>query len=86
LHKLSDQKRCDFYHSFIGKTVPVLFESVNPNGWFSGLTEEYIRVDVQSDLHLTNEILDVTIQEASTEKCIGIIAEPHITSTIRIAI
>jgi threonylcarbamoyladenosine tRNA methylthiotransferase MtaB len=86
LHKLSDQKRCDFYHRFIGITVPVLFESVNSNGSVSGLTEEYMRVDVKSIMHITNKILDVTIQEASAEKCIGIIAEPHSTSAIRIAI
>jgi len=86
LHKLSDQKRYDFYHSFIGKTVPVLFESVNSDGSVSGLTEEYMRVDVKSGLHITNKILDVIIQEASSEKCIGIIAEPNITSAIRIAI
>ncbi len=86
LHNLSDQKRCDYYHSFIGKTVSVLFESVNSDGSVSGLTEAYIRVDVKSDSNLTNNILDVTIQEASAEKCIGIIPEPHITSTIRIAI
>ena len=86
LHKLSDQKRSEFYHSFIGKTIPILFESVNSDGSVSGLTEEYIRVDVKSNLHTTNEILDVTIQEASAEKCIGIIAVPHRTSAIRIAI
>jgi threonylcarbamoyladenosine tRNA methylthiotransferase MtaB len=86
LHKLSDRKRSDFYHCFIGKTIPVLFESINSDGSISGLTEEYIRVDVKSDLHMTNKILDVIIQEASAEKCIGIIAKPNITSAIRIAI
>jgi threonylcarbamoyladenosine tRNA methylthiotransferase MtaB len=86
LHKLSDQKRSDFYHSFIGKTIPVLFESVHSDGSISGLTEEYMRVDVKSDLHITNKILDVIIQETSTEKCIGIIAGSNITSAIRIAI
>jgi len=45
-----------------------------------------MRVDVKSGLHITNKILDVIIQEASSEKCIGIIAEPNITSAIRIAI
>jgi threonylcarbamoyladenosine tRNA methylthiotransferase MtaB len=86
LHELSNQKRSDFYHCLIGKTIPVLFESVNLDGSVSGLTEEYIRVDVKSDSHLTNEILNITIQDASSEKCIGLIAEPKITSAIRIAI
>ena len=86
LHILSDQKRCDFYHSFIGKTIPVLFESHHADGTVSGLTEEYMRVDVKSDSHITNEILNVTIQEAYADKCIGILAEQNLPSTIRIAI
>jgi threonylcarbamoyladenosine tRNA methylthiotransferase MtaB len=86
LHMLSDQKRSDFYHSFIGKTIPVLFESIHSEGSVSGLTEEYVRVDVKSDSHIKNNIIDVTIQQASAEKCTGIIAAPNITSTIRIAV
>jgi threonylcarbamoyladenosine tRNA methylthiotransferase MtaB len=86
LHTLGSQKRSDFYHSFIGKTVPVLFESAHSDGLFSGLTEEYIRVDVKSDSLITNEILNITIQEASFEKCTGIRAEPNEASAIRLAI
>ncbi len=86
LHKLGSQKRNNFNQGFIGKTIPVLFESVNSSGTISGLTEEYIRVDVKSNLHITNEILNVTIQEASVNKCTGVIAEPKIASAIRIAI
>jgi threonylcarbamoyladenosine tRNA methylthiotransferase MtaB len=86
LHVLSDQKRSDFYHRFIGKTIPVLFESLHSDGFVSGLTEEYVRVDVKADSHVTNKILDVVIQEATFDKCIGMIAEPKISSPIRIAI
>jgi threonylcarbamoyladenosine tRNA methylthiotransferase MtaB len=86
LHALGDQKRNDFYRRFIGKTIPVLFESVHSDGSMSGLTEEYIRVDVKSDSHVTNEILNVTIQDACADKCIGMLAVPDISSTIRIAI
>ena len=86
LHKLSDQKRSDFYHSFIGKTIPVLFESAHSDGSVSGLTEEYIRVDVKSNLNIQNEMLHVLIQESSAENCTGIIADSNIVSTIRIAI
>ena len=85
LHTLGNQKRNDFYHCFIGKTIPVLFESVNSDGLVSGLTEEYIRVDMKSYSNISNTILHVTIQEASAEKCIGIMSEPKINSVIRIA-
>jgi threonylcarbamoyladenosine tRNA methylthiotransferase MtaB len=85
LHLLSNYKRNDFYHRFIGKTIPVLIESVNSDGSVSGLTEEYIRVDMKSYPNITNSILHVTIQEAFAEKCIGILAEPKINPAIRIA-
>ena len=85
LHTLGNQKRNDFYHCFIGETIPVLFESVNSDGFVSGLTEEYIRVDMKSYSNITNTILHVTIQEASAEKCIGIMAESNINPVIRIA-
>ena len=85
LHTLGNQKRNNFYHCFIGKTIPVLFESVNLDGLVSGLTEEYIRVDMKSYSNISNTILHVTIQEASAEKCTGIMAEPKINPVIRIA-
>jgi threonylcarbamoyladenosine tRNA methylthiotransferase MtaB len=86
LHTLSNKKRNDFNHCFIGKTIPVLLESVNSDGTVSGLTEEYIRVDVKLYSNRTNTILNVTIQEASAEKCIGIVTEPNNYSAVRIAI
>jgi threonylcarbamoyladenosine tRNA methylthiotransferase MtaB len=86
LHLLSDRKRCDFYHRFIGKTIPVLFESLHTDGMASGLTEEYVRVDVKADSRVTNKILHVTILDASVDRCTGFIAEPNISSPIRIAI
>jgi threonylcarbamoyladenosine tRNA methylthiotransferase MtaB len=86
LHVLSNQKRNDFHHCFIGKTLPVLLESVNSDGTVSGLTQEYIRVDLKSYSHSTNTIRNVTIQEASAEKCTGILTESIINSVVRIAI
>jgi threonylcarbamoyladenosine tRNA methylthiotransferase MtaB len=86
LHQMGIQKKYKFYETFIGKTVPVLFESAHPDGTLSGLTEEYIRVDVKSNTNLTNTIVNVTIKEAFYEKCIGTIAEPNKLPAIRIAI
>jgi threonylcarbamoyladenosine tRNA methylthiotransferase MtaB len=86
LHTLSDQKRREFHQRFIGKTLPVLFESVHPDGTVSGLTEEYIRVEVKADASVTNNILDTTIEAASIDTCHGAITEPNFSSPIRIAI
>ncbi len=86
LRRLGNQKRYVFYETFVGRTVPVLFESEYPDGTFSGLTKEYVRVEVKSNANLTNTIIYVTIKEAFSEKCIGTIAESTRIPTIRIAI
>ncbi|MGD0590383.1 MAG: tRNA (N(6)-L-threonylcarbamoyladenosine(37)-C(2))-methylthiotransferase MtaB [Bacteroidota bacterium] len=86
LRQLGIQKRHMFYETFVDKTVQVLFESAHLDGTLSGLTEEYIRVDVKSNADLTNAIVNVTIKEVFSEKCIGTIAEPHRIPAIRIAI
>jgi threonylcarbamoyladenosine tRNA methylthiotransferase MtaB len=86
LRQMGIQKRNMYYKTFIGKTVPVLFESANSDGTQSGLTEEYVRVNVKTNENLTNTILDVTIKEALSEKCIGTIAEHNNMSAVRIAI
>lgn len=86
LHLLSIQKKHSFYERFIGKTVPVLFESVHSDGILSGLTEEYVRVDVKSEVNLTNKIIDVTIEEVLNDKCIGKIAEFYVTPATSVAI
>ena len=86
LRQLGIQKKHKFYETFLRKTVPVLFESAHPDGTLSGLTEEYVRVDVKSNTNLTNTIVNVTIKEAFSEKCIGTIAEPNKLPAIRIAI
>jgi threonylcarbamoyladenosine tRNA methylthiotransferase MtaB len=86
LHSLGIQKRRSFYEMFIGKTVHVLFESEHPSGRISGLTEEYVRVEVESMSHLTNTIAAVMVQEVFSEKCTGIIAGPASSPIIRLAI
>jgi threonylcarbamoyladenosine tRNA methylthiotransferase MtaB len=86
LHQLSTQKRRTFYEYFIGKTVPVLFESMRPDGTSSGLTEEYVRVDVKSDIDLTNRIIEVKIEEMLDDRCLGKIAEFHTAPAIKVAI
>lgn len=51
LRKLSDKKRFDFYSEFIGTEQPVLFESRKSDGFFEGLTTNYIRVKADSNLN-----------------------------------
>jgi threonylcarbamoyladenosine tRNA methylthiotransferase MtaB len=86
LRLLSLHKRKMFYESFVGKTIPVLFESVYPDGKISGLTGEYVRVDVNEKRNLSNKIINVRVEEALAEKCIGKISEPSMMPAIRVAI
>jgi threonylcarbamoyladenosine tRNA methylthiotransferase MtaB len=86
LHTLSLHKRQAYYEGFVGKTVPVLFETHRPNGSASGLTEEYVHVHLKTNVNMSNQILQVTITEAYAEKCTGILAEPDLVQTIPIAI
>ncbi|MGQ9492290.1 MAG: tRNA (N(6)-L-threonylcarbamoyladenosine(37)-C(2))-methylthiotransferase MtaB [Anaerolineae bacterium] len=53
-----------FHRNFIGRTMDVLWEHATGNRW-SGLTDNYIRVEVISDLHLHNRILPVRLLELS---------------------
>ncbi len=71
LRALSARKRHLFAASFVGATVPVLFETDHGTGISSGLTEEYVRVRVQADSHLTNSIRRVRITDAADDTCTG---------------
>jgi threonylcarbamoyladenosine tRNA methylthiotransferase MtaB len=86
LRQMGIQKRNMYYKTFIDKTVPVLFETAHSDGTQSGLTEEYVRVNVKSNINLANTILDVTIKEALSGKCIGTIADHNNMPAVRIAI
>ncbi len=60
LHILSDKKRRYFQDRFIGKKRPVLFEFIR-EGYLSGHTDNYIKVEIPGDETIINSILDVTL-------------------------
>jgi threonylcarbamoyladenosine tRNA methylthiotransferase MtaB len=62
LRNLSHRKRHLFFESNIGATHYVLFEQ-KKNGYWSGLTDSYIRVKVESDLNLKNEFVPVVLDD-----------------------
>ncbi len=61
LRALSERKRQVFYSHSLGTTQKVLFEQKKKGVWI-GLTENFIRVQVQSDHDLTNRIVEVHLQ------------------------
>jgi threonylcarbamoyladenosine tRNA methylthiotransferase MtaB len=71
LRNLSHKKRDSLYRSFIGKTIPVLFEHAHADGTISGLTANYIRVGTRGDVTIENTIQSVRILTAESECCSG---------------
>jgi len=71
LSELSRGKRADFYRQFVDRRVSVLIESSESAGWWSGLTDNYIRVRVPSTTVSSNEIHTVQITGAMGEAALG---------------
>ena len=61
LRSLSEKKRRYFYNQFVSTTRPVLFEEETDGIWMYGFTDNYIRVKIQYDPLLVNEIVDVQL-------------------------
>ncbi|MBI3363709.1 MAG: tRNA (N(6)-L-threonylcarbamoyladenosine(37)-C(2))-methylthiotransferase MtaB [Ignavibacteriae bacterium] len=75
LRILGQKKRHAFYSSFVGQTMPVLYESTVHHGRISGLTTNYARVESSSHQPLSNEIYQTTLTAIDGEVCIGRLAE-----------
>jgi threonylcarbamoyladenosine tRNA methylthiotransferase MtaB len=78
LRILSKKKRHEFHLSFVGRTLPVLFERAALDEIYSGLTSNYIRVEVESKKELSNEIHPIMLTTVSDDDCRGIIAETNV--------
>ena len=71
LRMLGVRKRRMFQESFVGKAVSVLFEDEREQGWWSGFTDQYVRVIAKSERPISNEIHSVRIRGANNENCFG---------------
>ena len=71
LIEISARSTEDFIGSYIGKTLPVLFEERNEDGLFSGYTKNYIHVLAESEEDIQNRILDVEITGIQGESAEG---------------
>lgn len=70
LRELSIRKRNYYYQKFIGTEMRVLFEQ-KKNGLWNGLTDNYIRVKVKSELDLQNQMLPVELERSEKQAMIG---------------
>ncbi len=71
LCRLSKAKRLAFYQRHVGRTIPVLFETANRNGLFTGLTDNYIRVGVPAGENLSGQIRPVRLTGAMDGLALG---------------
>lgn len=71
LRSLGDEKRASFYAGQVGRVITVLFESESRPGFASGLTTNYVRVEVPSRVSLTNSIREVHCEYSLPTRCIG---------------
>ena len=66
LRDLSQRKRLVFHQEHVGVKLPVLVESLKRDKW-TGLTDNYIRVNFESDNDLKNHIVSANILESSPQ-------------------
>lgn len=71
LSELSRTKRMKFHESRIGRTVSVLFESTESEGFKIGTTPNFMKVAVPCGHDLRNEIRSVTITGAMDRWAVG---------------
>lgn len=64
---LSDEKTKSFYMRYIGKKAKVLMEHSKPGTKMHGFTDNYIRVELENDDRLDNQIVDVRLGEFNEE-------------------
>ena len=71
LRDLSQRKRRSYYHSLLGTIQKVLFEQRDKHGYWDGVTDNYVRVKVQSEDPLTNRLVNVELLELNGQAVIG---------------
>lgn len=64
---LSDEKTKSFYMRYMGKEAKVLMEHSKPGTKMHGFTDNYIRVELENDDCLDNQIVDVRLGEFNEE-------------------
>ena len=70
LRKRSAEKQRAFYEAHTGAEVPVLFEC-EENGYWTGYTENYVRVAVESREMLRNEVRPVMLSQTIGDLLLG---------------
>jgi len=73
LRELSARKKAAFYRMFVGQTVRVLFERQEDSGWYTGFSDNYIKVGVATNSDISNQLLPVLIQNVANSMATGVL-------------
>lgn len=71
LHRLSEEKKNDFYHGFLGRQLRVLTEEQNEHGQWVGFSDNYIKVSIPSEKLSTNFLVSVRLASITEKTGIG---------------
>ncbi|WP_101772723.1 tRNA (N(6)-L-threonylcarbamoyladenosine(37)-C(2))-methylthiotransferase MtaB [Peptostreptococcus faecalis] len=71
LLSLSTKNFKKFAEKFSDTKLKVLFEEVDKDGMYEGLTDNYIRIKALSNIDITGKILEVKIKEIKNDYCIA---------------
>lgn len=75
LLNLSKKNFKDNTEKYIGKPLDVLFEELDSQGYYEGLSDNYIRIKVKSERDIRGKILSACIEDIEDDYCIGYLAE-----------
>lgn len=70
LRELSDRKRRVYMESFLNTTQKVLIEQ-EKRGFWTGVTEHYVRVNLKSEQLLKNDIIEVSLKSVESKGLVG---------------
>jgi threonylcarbamoyladenosine tRNA methylthiotransferase MtaB len=70
LRILSQKKLNNFYDQHLGANHTVLFETENKDGLLHGFTENYIKVKVDFDASLCNQLIQVQLSRIDSDMCV----------------
>jgi threonylcarbamoyladenosine tRNA methylthiotransferase MtaB len=69
--ELGERKKIAFYNRFVGKEIAVLFEEQDKRGFWSGFSDNYLRIRVKSGMDLKNCIKRVHLLKIENGDILG---------------
>jgi threonylcarbamoyladenosine tRNA methylthiotransferase MtaB len=75
MHRLSEEKKLDFYRRFLGRKLRVLIEEQNEQGQWLGFSDNYIKVTMASENLTANSLLQTRLASVAEHTAIGTLVE-----------